>query len=136
MKDVTYNKKMIISMLGLLIALGIMCGPTIAHAQAADKKAKFENYRTAIKRDYGIDIKEFKDQLKGGKADGKDITKYDLKQILMGIKIEQEHTTNKMIALEITMDHLEEIPDYYTRLIEMEEEAEEEWEDMKESSKK
>jgi hypothetical protein len=120
----------------LFIVLGVLLGPAMVGAQATSKAIKLETYRTAIKKDYGIDIKEFKDQLKGGKADGKDITKYDLKQILMGIKIEQEHTTNKMIALEITMDHLEEIPDYYTRLVEMEEEAEEEWEDMKESSKK
>jgi hypothetical protein len=34
------------------------------------------------------------------------------------------------------MDHLEGIPDYYTRLIEMLEEAEEEMEDIKASSKK
>ncbi len=135
MKEFRFNRNMI-SLCGLLIALGIFIGPAMVSAQATSKAIKLETYRTAIKKDYGIDIKEFKDQLKGGKADGKDITKYDLKQILMGIKIEQEHTTNKMIALEITMDHLEEIPDYYTRLIEMEEEAEEEWEDMKESSKK
>jgi Protein of unknown function (DUF5661) len=120
---------------GLLIVLGILLGPAMANAQATDK-AKFETYRTAIKKDYGIDIKEFKDQLKGGKADGKDITKYDLKQILMGIKVEQEHTTNKMIALEITLDHLEEIPDYYTRLQEMEEEAEEEMEEVNVKTKK
>jgi hypothetical protein len=110
-------------------------GPVLANAQTADR-GKFEAYRAAIKKDYGIDIKEFKDQLKGGKADGKDITKYDLKQVLMGIKIEQEHTSNKMVALEITMDHLEEIPDYYTRLIEMEEEAEDEMEDVKAKTKK
>jgi hypothetical protein len=41
-----------------------------------------------------------------------------------------------MMALEITMDHLEEIPDYYTRLIEMEEEAEEEMEEVKAKTKK
>lgn len=121
---------------GLMIVVGLMLGPSMANAQAPDKSGKFETYRTAIKKDYGIDIKDFKDQLKGGKADGKDITKYDLKQILLGIKIEQEHTTNKMIALEITMDHLDEIPDYYTRLIEMEEEAEEEMEDVKVVPKK
>jgi hypothetical protein len=116
---------------GLMIALGLLLGPGMAGAQATDKAKKFETYRTAIKKDYGIDIKDFKDQLKGGKSDGKDITKYDLKQILMGIKIEQEHTSNKMMALEITMDHLEEIPDYYTRLQEMEEDAEEEMEEEK-----
>lgn len=135
MQEVKFNRHMIL-VCGLWIALGILLGPAMASAQATSKAIKLETYRTAIKKDYGIDTKEFKDQLKGGRADGKDITKYDLKQILMGIKIEQEHTTNKMIALEITMDHLEEIPDYYTRLIEMEEEAEEDWEDMKESSKK
>ena len=101
---------------GLFIILGLLLGPVVAGAQATDKANKYETYRSAIKKDFGIDIKDFKDQLKGGKSDGKDITKYDLKQILMGIKIEQEHTSNKMIALEITMDHLEEIPDYYTRL--------------------
>lgn len=135
MKEFEFSRNMILAC-GLLIAFGIILGPAMVGAQATSKAIKLETYRTAIKKDYGIDIKDFKDQLKGGKADGKDITKYDLKQILMGIKIEQEHTTNKMIALEITMDHLEEIPDYYSRLIEMEEEAEEEWEDMKESSKK
>jgi hypothetical protein len=121
---------------GLFIILGLLLGPVVAGAQATDKANKYETYRSAIKKDFGIDIKDFKDQLKGGKSDGKDITKYDLKQILMGIKIEQEHTSNKMIALEIAMDHLGEIPDYYTRLIEMEEEAEDEMEEVNAKTKK
>ena len=121
---------------GLFIIIGLLLGPVVVGAQATDKANKYETYRSAIKKDFGIDIKDFKDQLKGGKSDGKDITKYDLKQILMGIKIEQEHTSNKMIALEITLDHLEEIPDYYTRLIEMEEEAEDEMEEVKAKTKK
>ncbi len=45
---------------------------------------------------------------------------------MMGIKVESEHATNKMIALELTMDHLEEFPYYYTRLEKMENEAERE----------
>jgi hypothetical protein len=121
---------------GLFIILGLLLGPVVVGAQATDKANKYETYRSAIKKDFGIDIKDFKDQLKGGKSDGKDITKYDLKQILMGIKIEQEHTSNKMIALEIAMDHLGEIPDYYTRLIEMEEEAEDEMEEVNAKTKK
>jgi hypothetical protein len=121
---------------GLFIILGLLLGPGVASSQVSDKANKFETYRSAIKKDFNIDIKDFKDQLKGGKSDGKDITKYDLKQILMGIKIEQEHVSNKMIALEITTDHLEEIPDYYTRLIEMEEEAEDEMEEVKAKTKK
>ena len=98
-----------------------------ASAQGTDQK-KYEEYRAAIKKAYGIDIKNFKNSLKGGRADGQAITKYDLQQILMGIKIEQEHTTNNMTALEITTDHLEEIPDYYTRLEKMEKDAEAEME--------
>jgi hypothetical protein len=118
---------------GVLITLSLLLGPGMAGAQAANK---YETYRAAIKKDFGIDIKDYKDQLKGGKSDGKDITKYDLKQILMGIKIEQEHTSNKIIALEITMDHLEKFPDYYTRLQDMEEDAEDEMEDLKVKPKK
>jgi len=135
MKEFRFSRNMML-VCGLLIVLGILLGPVMANAQAANKGIKLETYRTAIKKDFGIDIKEFKDQLKGGKADGKDITKYDLKQVLMGMKIEQEHAANKMIALEITMDHLEKFPDYYTRLQEMEEEAEEDMEEVKESPKK
>lgn len=93
------------------------------YAQGADQ-AKFEEYRSTIKKEYGIDIRNFRGNLKGGRADGKPITKYDLKQLLMGIKVEQEHTSNRMTALEIATDHLEEIPDYYTRLEKMEDEAE------------
>lgn len=53
-------------------------------------------------------------------ADGKPITKYDLEQLLEGIKWEREHADDSLIALEITMDHLERIPDYNTRLCELE----------------
>jgi len=47
----------------------------------------------------------------------------DEKQIEMGIKVEYEHTTNEDIARRIALDHLAEIPDYYTRLLKMEKEA-------------
>ncbi len=90
------------------------------------REATFQQYREAIQKEYGIDIKNFSDTLKGGRADAKEITKYNLTQLLMGIKVESEHTTNKMIALEVTMDHLEEFPYYYTRLDKMEKEMEEE----------
>lgn len=109
----------------LITAFTVVASLTAVFAQSADTE-KFAEYRKAIKKEYDIDIKNFKGKLKGGKADGKDITKYDLNQLLMGIKIEQEHTGDKMIALEISTDHLEEIPDYYTRLHKMEEDAEKE----------
>jgi len=104
-------------------------------APAADQK-KFEEYRAAIQKAHGIDIRNFKQKLKGGRADAHKITDFDLDQLIMGIKVEQEHTTDKYTALEISMDHLEEIPDYYTRLHEMEETAEAEWKAKKEAQKK
>jgi hypothetical protein len=104
-------------------------------APAADTK-KFEEYRAAIKKAHGIDIKNFKQKLKGGRADAHRVTDFDLDQLIMGIKVEQEHTTDKYTALEISMDHLEEIPDYYTRLEAMEERAEAEWKAKKEAEKR
>jgi hypothetical protein len=67
---------------------------------------KFEHYRQAIKEAFQVDIKDFKDSLKGGLADGKSVTEYDLEQLLMGIKFEMAHTRDSLIALEIAMDHL------------------------------
>jgi len=42
---------------------------------------------------------------------------------MMGMEIEMEHTDDPKIALEISMDHLTEFPDYYTRLDKMEKQA-------------
>lgn len=97
-----------------------------AAAQATQSEESFERYRKAIKEAFGIDIKNFKGKLAGGEADGQPLTKFDLNQLLMGIKVELEHTSDKMLALEIATDHLEEFSDYYTRLKKMEEEAERE----------
>lgn len=81
---------------------------------------KFEEYRKAIKNSYQVDIKDFKDKIPGGMADGKAVTNYDLKEVLEGIKWEREHTNDSLLALEMAMDHLERIPDYYTHLLIME----------------
>ena len=97
-----------------------------ANNMAADQQAqklKFEHYRNAIRDAFQIDITKFKDRLKGGMADGKAITNYDLEQLLTGIKIEREHTSDRFIALEIAMDHLERNPDFYSRLATMERKA-------------
>jgi hypothetical protein len=44
-------------------------------------------------------------------------------QLQMGIPIEHEHTQNKELATYIALQHLDEIPDYYTRLKKMEADA-------------
>ena len=66
---------------------------------------------------------EVGDVIAGGKADGKSPEKFDQEQIKMGLKVEMEHTDDPMVAIEITMDHLTEFPDYYTRLDKMEKQA-------------
>jgi ribosomal protein S18 acetylase RimI-like enzyme len=77
------------------------------------------------------------DKLKGGLADkmsNKDIAKkFGItiaklnKEVKMGEDVEMEHVTNKTLSREIAMDHLVEIPDYYTRLKKMEKEGEKYW---------
>lgn len=76
-------------------------------------------------------------KIKGGKADNmtvKDIAdKFDIAEskveheLRMGKKVEHEHTNDTSKATEIAMDHLSEIPDYYTRLAKMEKEAFKHW---------
>lgn len=86
-------------------------------------RRSIEEYRKAIKDAYRVDIANFKDRLKGGRADGKPITNYNLKELLEGIRFEREHTDDNLLALEMAMDHLETIPDYYFRLHRMENEV-------------
>lgn len=37
-------------------------------------------------------------------------------ELSKGIKIEREHTDDRALAREIALDHLNEYPDYYSRL--------------------
>lgn len=69
-------------------------------------------------------------KISGGKVDDlslQDIAdKFDVpitklkRELEKGIRVEREHTASKETAQEIAMDHLSEMPDYYTRLIKME----------------
>jgi hypothetical protein len=59
-----------------------------------------------------------------GKAKKEKFTEKDAdkKELETGIKVEMEHTKNKAIAKRIALDHLAELPDYYSRLLKMEKE--------------
>ena len=71
-----------------------------------------------------------------GESLGIDWNKYDVEQFRMGLDVELEHglidhhtnVTNDdpIITGKIALAHLNEFPDYYTRLYKMEEEAEKE----------
>ena len=60
--------------------------------------------------------------LRGGKSvqSNIDLTAVDPDQLNKGIEVESEHTSDPTTAKKIALDHLAEIPDYYTRLDEME----------------
>jgi hypothetical protein len=45
---------------------------------------------------------------------------YNSTQLQKGIRIEMEHTKNRLIAKKIAKDHLDEYPDYYKELVKME----------------
>jgi hypothetical protein len=70
--------------------------------------------------------KRLKEQLKPFKTVEQIAKKHRLdvsfikKQLEMGKPIEHEHTNNHELAREIALQHLDEIPDYYTRLKKME----------------
>ncbi|MFA7673655.1 MAG: DUF5661 family protein [Clostridia bacterium] len=67
--------------------------------------------------------------------------KFDIEQFRMGMDVELEHgrispLTNvtdddPLITAKIALAHLNEFPDYYTRLEQMEEEAESYWDNNK-----
>ena len=97
-------------------------GPTIDQ-RIPQYRRSIEDYRKAIKDAYRVDIANFKERLKGGRADGKPITNYNLTELLEGIRFEREHTDDSLLALEMAMDHLETIPDYYSRLHRLEKEV-------------
>jgi DNA-directed RNA polymerase alpha subunit len=69
-----------------------------------------------------------------GEALGVDWSQFDVEQFRMGLGVELEHGTvdpatnvtddDPILTGKIALAHLNEFPDYYTRLAEMEEEAE------------
>ena len=69
-----------------------------------------------------------------GESLGIDWSKFDVEQFRMGLDVELEHglidpntnvtDDNPIMTGKITLAHLNEFSDYYTRLYEMEEEAE------------
>lgn len=72
-----------------------------------------------------------------GEAIGVDWSSFDVEQFRMGMDVELEHGTvamdtnvtddDPLLTAKITLAHLNEFPDYYTRLEQMETEAEKYW---------
>jgi len=67
-----------------------------------------------------IETKSFKEKIPEGRSSGKKPSDFSEDAIQKGIKIELEHTSDRELAKEIAMDHLDEFPDYYEELDKME----------------
>lgn len=76
-----------------------------------------------------------------GEQLGIDWSKFDIEQFKMGMDVELEHGTinentnvtnnDSLMTGKIALAHLNEFPDYYTRLEKMEKEGDEFWEKIK-----
>jgi len=68
------------------------------------------------------ETEDFKEEFKKHKSVEKIAKKHKVspsiieKQLEMGIKVEKEHTTSNQLAKEIALQHLDEVPDYYSKL--------------------
>ena len=60
---------------------------------------------------------------RGGRYNESGMPDVDEKELSIGVIIECEHTSNVEDARRIALDHLAEIPDYYSRLVNMKLEA-------------
>ena len=61
-------------------------------------------------------MRSHKDRIPGGLADDKTPDDFEKEQLVAGLNVELEHTSDPRIALEIAMDHLTEDPKYYEKL--------------------
>ena len=84
-----------------------------------------KNFKEFINETKALKIKSHKTVDEIAKKHRLDIS-FIQNQLEMGIPIEHEHTRDKVLSTDIALQHLNEIPDYYTRLKKMEASAKKE----------
>jgi Domain of unknown function (DUF6321)/Protein of unknown function (DUF5661) len=93
-----------------------------AHCAARKKRQKGEETKSKSPFNEMHEVKSHKTVEQIAKKHRLDVS-FIQKQLEMGIPIEHEHTRDKDLATDIALQHLDEIPDYYTRLKKMESDA-------------
>jgi hypothetical protein len=93
-----------------------------AHCDARTKRAKNEETKSKSPFNEMHKVKSHKSVEQIAKKHRLEVS-FVRRQLEMGIPIEHEHTKDKDLATDIALQHLEEIPDYYTRLKKMEADA-------------
>ena len=96
-----------------------------AHCAARRKRARGEETRSKSPFNEMHEVKSHKSVEQIAKKHRLEVS-FVKNQLEMGIPIEHEHTKDKDLATDIALQHLDEIPDYYTRLKKMESDAKKE----------
>ena len=108
-----------------------------AHCAARKKRQKGEKTKSRSPFNEMHEVKSHKTVEQIAKKHRLEVS-FIQKQLEMGIPIEHEHTRDKDLATDIALQHLDEIPDYYTRLKKMESDAKKhhkKFKDVKEETK-
>ena len=108
-----------------------------AHCAARKKRQKGEKTKSRSPFNEMHEVKSHKTVEQIAKKHRLEVS-FIQKQLEMGIPIEHEHTKDKDLATDIALQHLDEIPDYYTRLKKMESDAKKhhkKFKDVKEETK-
>lgn len=83
-----------------------------------DLESLIKKVRSAVERKYpSIEISENLNEMEGGKGENLDPDDVCPDQLEVGIAVEMEHTNDPDISKQIALDHLSEIDDYYTKLV-------------------
>ncbi len=93
-----------------------------AHCAARKKRQKGEETKSKSPFNEMHEVKSHKTVEQIAKKHRMEVS-FIKNQLKMGVPIEHEHTKDKDLATDIALQHLEEIPDYYTRLKKMESDA-------------
>jgi hypothetical protein len=93
-----------------------------AHCAARKKRSRGEETKSKSPFNEMHEVKSHKTVEQIAKKHRLDVS-FIKRQLEMGIPIEHEHTKDKDLATDIALQHLDEIPDYYTRLKKMEADA-------------
>jgi hypothetical protein len=104
-----------------------------AHCAARRKRAKGENTKSRSPFNEMHQVKSHRSIEQIAKKHRLEVS-FVKHQLEMGIPIEHEHTKDKDLATDIALQHLDEIPDYYTRLKKMEASAKREHKKFKDIS--
>jgi len=91
------------------------------------KRGKHHTVMSAMREGFtrggGKEKKAWEDKLPGGLSDNKVPDQFDPSALREGRRVESEHTKDKHLQTEISMDHLTEDPEYYGKLKKVEKRA-------------